>query len=375
MTAVTAPFDARAALELAHGVGLEWEVFVTSPLWPEEITLTPSSVELSEDETWWPRSRVDITCAVPEDVDMRDAIDPRKHVIVDVWATYVYSDEVRDRQHVASMLLFSREINNQESNQWMKLEAYCDEMLLEDHAVRVNRGFSVGVHYWDTANEAFEGVLELLTGEVRGFESEFDPAVVLPAPYPMQYDEGTVTDPVAYLRAWADSLGAVLYCDALGTWHLDQAPSIAAVSSAILFSGPDGLVTGSTEKLTRELWANRVFITYGQTLDDGTEVHSWLEQTPTIEPYDRVYIESRPLPPDAEIDPVYGFVEDPAINALFDRMLSRGDELTLTVVAHLWLHVGDTITVTTPTTPQQRVLVASIRTRHDGTQTITTRKP
>lgn len=317
--------------------------------------------ELTVDETRIPHAKLTARGTIPDSLDL---LDPRAETWIDLEAGYRWADETEDVHPYAHMRLYAAQINRPAGT--IALTAYSDEARLEDAAVPLDRGTGSPIAYATAA--------EMMLGQIDSDSYNLGPIpTVLPDEYPMTLNPESIKDPMESVRAWADSIGCVVYCDQLGVWQIQRAPTLST-SQAILSPGARGTLASVLDTVTRtEGWGTHLFLTYN---DPEHDPRWWAEYDGT-EPGELervVVIERNDYPQGATADS-NGRITDPAIWSLAARVRDRAEQLEFTIPAHYWLRALHTVTVTTPDRAQQRVLVSSITTTSKGRQTIRTRKP
>lgn len=359
-----APFSAESAARIPGG----FEITSSATLHDgdDDYALTVTEWELTIDEEREPHAKLTMTLAMPEP-DILAVIDPRREQYVTLEAGYKWDDETTETDpNYAYMQLRKRIINTEQGT--VSIECYSDEDRVADSDMPV--AYVSGTSL--TFTSATSQIAYFLGGST--LNSTIPSETQLPSEYPMSgVDPAEITDTLQTVRAWADAIGAVIYADQAGTWHLHPAP-VLGTSTAILATGAAGTIGRIVDALDRDSgWGTHLVVTYDNA---SYSPRRWAEydDTQVGEAKKVIHLERRDPPPNATAD-AGGKVADPALPGLMKRIRDRAAQLEVTIPAHLWLRVYQTITATPPDADQQRVLVAAVTTRSNGTQTVRTRKP
>lgn len=345
-------YSDRAPAEIASGVTLLASATIT--ISSVDYDLTVDKWSLTIDETMLPHARLTLVCQIPDD-DLLDLIDPRLTQYVNLSAGYMYGDGTEDVQDFAHLALESRTVDKPAGT--MTLIATSAEQLVEDANVPVDEGWLT----FATVADA-EEMIDIFVPVT--LNSTIPAGTIPPAEYPLTFNTTDVIDENGYIRAVADSVGAVTYCDQMYVWQLHPAPTLGA-AEAILTTGAGGTITKIEDRLSREGWANVVISTYDSVPDLWSKESDVRSGEVT-----KVHHERRSHPPLNYTATSEMEIEDGANAGMLERLRGRGQQLTVTTIAHLWLRVHDTITVN-----GDRTLIAAITTTEDGRQVIRTRKP
>lgn len=320
------------------------------------------------DESWAPHVQATAVLPVPADVDELDALDPRTGARLTVSTGYRDTAGTLDVHPFVDLGLRGRVIKRPDNS--LTLTASSDEALLQDDL-------------WTAVTPApvsRSGLVEAVD-DILGASL---PTVTLDAAFPAGYRADRLTElelptgatPWSVAAAAVDDCEAWLYDDGLRGWHLVARPELAGTSRAVLATGPAGTLTSSEAGLSRDDWANGVYLR--SEWRDGAGVDHVIHSRAVIASGD-------PFAP-AAAGPKWARYErrtpttqtgaNAAAAAVLRREVSRGRVLLLTAPAMYWLRPGHTVTVSLPTGTQQRQLVA--RVDFDipaGRMTVRTRQP
>lgn len=404
MTSYTAPFDDRVTSEIVREVNVvARNVFLIVQVLDETyqlpIDVTDGSIDCSE--TRIPHVRGDFTAAIPSWWYDRDAsyeltgwvpeyvranLDPRQGVRVIGDLGYVYQDGTEDIHE--GFDLFLTDFQLVYPARQMELTVACDEMLVDFAQLpfSIPEATSPPARNYSNLAAMIEGVVEDQTGLEIDINSTIGSITSMPEGISLTGVKAfAISDLSSTIHHWADAVGAVLWCDQMSRWHLDPAPSFGR-SKAMLHGGTFGQIIEYTDRRTLDGYATRVALRYPDN-DNDPELWGIVNET------------GAPVRKTEELD--LGRWEggynattgeagaDPSGAYVASRMKVRGRSIDLTIPAHLWLRVWDTITSEEPRVDDayvsgaaslgnsppghERGLITSIVTRLDGTQTITTR--
>lgn len=358
---MTTPYDARAAREIVDGITLVSEAQYEPLAAGDPFPLIVEEWNLTLDEESSPHATLNLTCAIPDAEDLA-LIDTRLEQRVLLRAGYVYSDESIDLHDYAHLTVYEAHVDRPDGV--LRITAYSSEVILEDSDIPVDRGF--------VAFLAFSDVNDMFAHFVPGDLNSTIPAgKQLPSVYPMsgiRPDE--MLDTLAQLRAWADSIDASIWCDQFGVWQLRPADKLGKATA--ILSSTDTVHETRYSRL-RDGWANSIIITY--EYDNATPKRWAQAQDVGVGELTKWHHETRLKPPKGATPTAEGEVQDPAAVGMLRRLKGRGDRLEIRTPAHLWLRVGNTITLAVPDMPQQRALVSYLYVDSTGEQAIRTRQP
>lgn len=301
------------------------------------------SASLTFNEGWAPHVQLTgARCRIPADQATLDALDPRTGTRVAVHAGYVYPGGRRDVHLLADLALRTRPADRPAN--LLTLSAYSDEVRVQDTIP-----LGDGLRTYPPTDRVTDVVADLVarcigaTVQITATSSAtLDTAVIVTAS----------SDLWGVAVELADRIGAWLYVDGPGQWHLTDRPTLAGGAVHNLSTGPAGTLTETTADLSLTDWGNGVLLEY----PDDTTAYAYATSGPfsiTAAPLKVVKVRRR-----ANV----GTTADrqAAAASVLTRALSRGRGFTLTAPAAYWLRPGHTITAQLPTGPQERHLVSAV---------------
>lgn len=315
------------------------------------------------DETRAPRVGTNLTCKIPDDIDVLTAIDPRLGVRLELTAGYVRPGGSKESAVIANLGLRKRNVRRNENESSMILEASSDEALVIDNSE---------VYGGTVSGSSVPLAMQALVNQALNPD---------PTSFTITHTDKTATSEVDIADRWqtiddlADQIEADIYDDGLRNWYITPRPVKASTSVAALKVGENGTILDSDSMLERDNWANQVKLRYKWT-DASNVDHTVIgtaTATGTFAP--SATIPTRLFTQDRE-SPTTTTKANQSAAALLKRYLARGRSYALTSVAMWWVRPGDTVTVQLPTGDQERHLVASVSFNpRDFTMNVVTRLP
>lgn len=398
MTAYTTPFDERVLEELTREVNVvarNVHIIVTVLDETYQLPVDIDEWNLDCSETRIPHVRGDFIAAIPDwwfdqqaSTDetgwnpeyVRSQVDPREGVRIVGDLGYVYQDGTEDVHEGFDLIVTDFQLVYPASA--IQFTVACDEMLVDFAQLPFAIPAATNPPAKNYANlvEMIEGVVLDNTGLNIAIATTLPPITVMPEGMTLTGVKAwAISDVSTTIHQWADAVGAVLWCDQMSRWHLDAAPKIGS-AKAMLHGGTLGQIIEYTDRRTLDGFASRVAVSYPDVDADP-------------EPWRIVEDVTAPLVKTDELDrggwegstnsSTGEAVHDPAGDYIAGRMKLRGRSVDMTITAHLWLRVWDTVTAEEPrtdplqvsggNTDQVRGLITSLVTRSTGTQTMTTR--
>lgn len=375
MTDLTAPWAPEAETWLRTGVvRTVATVQATHPSWAEPITLDVESGTVTFDEQWAPHVQAVLSCRLPTDQAVLDALDPRDLVRIVITAGYVYPGGQRDEHLVADLGLRSRRVVRQPGATSMQITAASDEALVLDAGETVLFDDQYKSPGW-----RLDWMIEARLGIALGYTPTLDltqcPQDLVPVEFNgrvKQWDtiKGAVDVAAAWLRDRGDR-----------TWVCTPWPTTTTRAVHLLRTGTNGTINRSEVELSREDWANVVVITYDWTDTGGAEHRAagWAMLTGaragTLNP-------SGPARPgikvfrDAREGEATSAQARTAAAAILRRKLRSARSAVVTARAAWWVRPSHTVRIQLPIGRAESHLVSRVQFDiASGEMTVTTRAP
>ncbi|CCH79089.1 hypothetical protein BN12_40059 [Nostocoides japonicum T1-X7] len=356
-----APYDDRSAALLSQSL----THLVTGVLILPDGTPVPIDIEggtVTADETRAPRWEATLTCKVPADQQTLSLIDPRQPVRLVIYAGYQWPDRTQDVQHLCDLGLVGRSVNRPADT--MTLHAVSDERFVMDNAAS-NGG---------TVNQSTTlAAIQYVIGQCVPAGTTITTSVTTVGGTINQTEDGQ--DKWNLIEDLADRINVDVYDDGTRAWFIGDRPSIGTVAAHTIQVGPTGTLTDADTDLTRDDFANRVFLRYKWTDTGGTDHTINAVKSITSGAYAavtgnlKVYSETRDIPTTQAN-------ADAAATSLLRRTVSRGRSLSVTAISAYWLRPGHTIFITLPFGSGEAAVLASVTfDMKTGAMTLTTRLP
>lgn len=151
----------------------------------------------------------------------------------------------------------------------------------------------------------------------------------------------------AFVTDWADSIGAVVYHDGLGVWHVDPAsPTALASTQADLVDGERGTIVNLVTTNSRNDYGNRVAAVYEYTVGASS--------------YRVTAIAATSLTPRTMVTVVQNFKPHNATEVsrqMLLRALRRGHTVEVVAATWLWIRPGYSITASLADGTHERLMV------------------
>lgn len=367
----------------------EYTVLVYDPLLAP-IPLTVEACSVTFDESWWPHVQAQITAKVSDDQATLDRLDPRTRIRVEIYAGYRLPDGTRDMHLLARGWLVDRSTLRPDDTLALDVEG---EEYITGRSFEMTGLVTIATKAaWSSTTEARVAVNECLkaagaVANVAGWDYvnasqetgwSADGADAYGVQLPVQGAR-----PLEVAADIAALVGAWLYADGDGIWHMPNKPVLAASEAAHqLKVGENGTVIDSATTLERgEEWANAVLV---EVAWSKKVAGKWEDQDPL---WGRAWLSSG----------TYSVTNVGAVCAKFERRIKNlvpqtalnrmardrlakqitlGRSLSLSAAAAYWLRPADTVTVQLPLGTQERLLVSSVTYDLDaGLMNIRTRLP
>lgn len=354
------------------------------------IPLTVERCTITFDESWWPHVQGTLTARVADDQTTLDRLDPRAKVRVEIHAGYRLPDGTTDVHLLARCWLVSRSTVRPDDTLDLDIEG---EEYLAGRSYELTGLVTIATKTaWSSTTEARAAVNECLkavgaVADAGGWDYvnaspetgwSGDGADAYGAQLPVQGAR-----PLEVAADIAALVGAWLYADGNGVWHMPTKPVLAAGQAAHqLKVGENGTVITSSTTLERgEDWANAVLVEVAWAKKIAG---AWEDQDPL---WGRAWLSSGPYSVGnvgavvAKLERrIRTYAPQSALNRmardLLAKRLTLGRSLNLSAVSAYWLRPTDTVTVQLPLGDQERLLVSAITYDLDaGSMTITTRLP
>lgn len=371
--AATDPFSPAVADLITGPHQVAATLTATTPGYPA-LTLAVTGGRLAWDDSRSPRVQGSITVALPDDPTALDVLDPRRPVRVAVTITYTLPDGTPDAHQVVNLGLRDRTVRRPDADITLSLAS--DEALAIDAAPNAAEGYDGGTGSEPDTVTIANGPAFIRT-LIENLVYPVAPAFVITAPVaPVEWPYGNPRDYWDAITDIADQLNVDVYDQGDRTFRIAPRRAIASSSVLALTTGPGGTILASESSISRDDWANFVALRYEWTPSTtlGNTRREYGSARVNSGPYNvslgyRNYAEQRAMPTTRA-------AANNVAAALLGRMLSRSQGLRVTAVAAWWVRPGHTITVTLPTTAQERHLVAAVEfDLSEMTMTVTTRLP
>lgn len=339
----TAPWSPQASTATVDAYGLLLNVSASVAGYATQYPLSVVSGRVDFDAARSPRVHADITVAWPSD-SVRALLDPRLGLEVSIDAGYKFlGTGTEDVQTLATLRV--QEVTADHAEKSIQITADSDEI------VPIGYPIETAVTY-TTTNEvlasikavveaAFPGeTLAWSIGEnVRSSETFVDTQELTPG-----------QDRWGFVADWADSIGAVVYHDGLGVWHVDQAsPVPSAYTVANLTTGERGTIVNVRTIESRNAYANRAAAVYEYTVGSSS--------------YRVTAIAKTDLTPRTMVTQVNRFKPHNATEVarqMLLRGLRRGHTVEVDAASWLWIRPGYTVTTTLDDGTHERLLVETV---------------
>lgn len=376
---MTAPWAPEVAdlLGRPHQLAVEVEATDVTGFIDDTIPVAVDGCRLSWSETSAPRCRAFLDGPVPDTLADLHFLDPRRPIRMRIRGGYRLDTGELDMHDVATLDLRLRDVTRTggaNPTNRMHLEAAGVEVRLIDNGLPMIASVppdqtksltaAIGEAVASSTFYGYDGVVPLVVDPLLPDVEELG--------WDTTQDTGTPWDQV---DDWADSLDADLFDEGDGILRLGRRPTLAGSSVLQLRTGPGGIVTSSTSRLSREGWNNAAFVAYELP---GTEPGSGsygTAQLPDTSPYAPLYagfvtaVERRPRRRSTA-------TANWAAAAILARQQSRGRSYIVESPVALWVRPGDTITVQLVTGAQERHLVTDVdMDLFTGRMTLSTRLP
>lgn len=318
---------------------------------PVELDVEDGSVEF--DDSRAPRIMATLTCKIPDDKTILDALDARKTFRVKIFAGYKWDSVNEDVQLLADLHVRQREIRRPSNR--MVLELWSDEGLAMDYKRLA----------WDSQPPQ-SNLLDAVEYHVLIATIGSDlPEVV--SDYPVSFGASAVAGLVQepgqsgwdLLYESVTRAGVSVYCEPDRTWRIAKPQALSDTTSLNFTTGGGGILIESNSVTSRENFKNAVCIKYSWRDANGVDQvvwgHAFIETGPfsLIEIGYNSHFEERNVPATQS-------QADNAAAAALRAMSRRGRSFVLNSVSAYWLRPGQTVTATLPEGDQERLLVSAV---------------
>lgn len=351
---LTAPFDPAWSARLGGALSMPTSVRVTGPdIAPITLDVISGNVTWNEDAT--PHVQAALTCRIPDSQATLDALDARLNRRLVVTGGYRVPGD--GETHVlCDLMLSERIVSRSEGQATMTIRAVSDEQRVID-----TRPINASRTYGPTSDGG-AAIAELIQWGTSGSPAASQPVHVTASGTFVAADDSLLIDREdelwSSIQDIADRIGAWVYHDGLGTFHVVPQPVKAGSAVAQFQVGAGGTITNSESSLTREEFANTVVVTYSWYDGDQRTAFGYAEVTSG--PYAVAAVGRKVIKVDIERKGTAAQAKAAAAQML-SRAISRGRSLGLEFDhAPLWLRPGQTVTVQLATGPQVRHLVSRV---------------
>ncbi|CAM3212119.1 Phage late control gene D protein (GPD) [Arthrobacter ulcerisalmonis] len=318
---------------------------------PVELDVEDGSVEF--DDSRAPRIQATLTCKIPTDKTVLDALDARRTFRVKIWAGYKYDSVEEDVQLLADLHVRSREIRRPSNR--MVLSLWSDEGLTMDYKRLA----------WDSQppqSNLLDAVkYHVLIGTIGG---ELPPVVSeYPNSFGFEAVAGLVQEPGQsgwdLIAESAARAGVSVYVDSDRTWRIAKPQALVSDTALNMTTGGGGILTETNSVTSRDNFKNAVCIRYRWRDINGNEQtvygHAYIAAGPFSLGeigYNSVFLEKD--------KPATQGQADAAATAALKAMSRRGRSFVLNSISAYWLRPAQTVTATLPEGEQERLLVSAV---------------
>lgn len=318
---------------------------------PVELDFEGGSVEF--DDSRAPRIQATLTCKIPADKSILDALDARKTFRVSIFAGYKDNSVTEDVQLLADLHVRSRSITR--PNNRMVLECWSDEGLTQDYRRAAWDGqppqsnlLDALAHHVDIASRG---------GITPPIVSDFDPFFGSSAVAGLVQEVGQ--DSWSLIQEAAARAGVSIYCDSDRTWRIAAPQALSSDTALNLTTGGGGIIIESNSVTSRENFHNTVCIKYAWKDDSNVDHvvygHAFIStgEFNTDDIGINSYFQERNVPATQA-------QADAAATATLTALARRGRSFSIQAVSAYWLRPGMTVTATLPEGEQERLLVSAV---------------
>lgn len=339
-TIATAPWSQQALSSTldAYGLLIDIEVSVTGSVTSYPLSMVSGTVDYDAKRS--PRVHADLTVAWPSD-EVRALLDPRFGLEVGIDAGYKFlGTGVEDVQTMATLRVQEAVADHAEKT--IHITADSDEVIPIGYPIET----AVSYTTTDSVVTAIKAVVEAaFPGETVTWS--IGENVRVTEPFADTQDLTPGQDRWAFVADWADSIGAVIYHDGLGVWHIDNAVAApSAYTVANLVTGDRGTIINVVTTESRNDYANRAAAVYEYAVGTAN--------------YRVAAIAKTDLTPRSMVTQVNNFKpHNPAEVArqMLLRGLRRGHTVEVSAASWLWIRPGYSVTATLPDDTHERLLV------------------
>lgn len=250
------PFSPDAVAKVSESVRPFYSV-IAYPLDGDPITLDVLDLSVTFDEAWAPHITARITCAVPEDQAVIDALDGRKGPRVTIELGYDLDSQRRETQVVADLMISSRELSLDEGDASMRLTAYSDERRVQEQIMLGDEKLN------KSGIEPFVASVLTSTHLIHDMSTATD---FIPS-----YGAAQLTELEAPERgdnAWdliaeaQQRTNTWIYCKDGRNWYIVPRPELAHTPDYTLETGANGTVLSASMNTDRSNFYNFVHLDY-----------------------------------------------------------------------------------------------------------------
>jgi hypothetical protein len=362
----TAPWSPDVDQLLRSSLEHRWRVTITDAA-GAVIPLAVTSCTITMDRDWSPFVQGTITAPVPDDQAVLDALDPRTRVRVVVEAGYLLPGYVPDVHPIAVLYLARRSVDR--PGDVLTLSVQGEEFIYDQWTALAYSDWQVGGvgPVWDDTTPARDAVTRCLVacGAITGAADptwDYDNALATVGwadPDPDQWRPGAGDNAIEFARDIASRVNGWFRCDEAGIWRLTARPLLSEIAAHDLKVGANGTVIDSSTELSRDGWANAVFVRYTWEDAAGAAKRAYGSAKITSGPYTPALAGQVTIVIDKGWRGNTTYARYHATNTL-RKVYQQGRTINLSAVAAYWLRPLQTVTIQLPVGPQERQQVAAV---------------
>lgn len=303
------------------------------------LPVVPTRCAIDYDERRTPYARLTFTAAFPA-VATRQQLDPRRGLTVQVTAGYERVPALT-RDLAVMALLRAETVDTDYLARTITVEAFSDEAGVVNNPATSAYSYTAGTSILAAIQDQ---VAACFPGETQAWNTHSIAGQTFSTTQTLDVGD----DRWDALADWAESMGAKVYHDGLGVWHLQPiARTPTAVTSAQLNGGPKGTLTGLTVRDTRDGWGNQLVMVYQPKTTAGPPTVLSAVAVTNMTPPRTIQVTRRRKPESLAR----------SAKAALTRGLRRGHQATATATAFLWVRPRTTVTIVRPGEHQERLMV------------------
>lgn len=355
MAEKTAPWSLEA---LTSPVGtyetlIEVNAYVAGSTVAYPLSVVDASVDFAAQRS--PRVHASVTIAWPAS-SVRALLDPRFGLEIEILAGYrFFASGHEDVQRMCRLRV--QDVVTDQADHTITIDADSDEVVAIGYPIDAAASYT-------TSSRIYNGIRDLIDG---AFPNEapiyvVDPKVSKFVAFADTQDLSPGQDRWSFIQDWADSIGAVVYHDGLGYWHIDPAePKPSAFTVANLKTGNRGTIINVRTMESRNGFANRAAAVYEYAVGTANYRQTAVAGT-TLYPVSMATDVKRFKPHNA----------GEVARQMLYRGLRRGHTVEVEAASFLWVRPGQTVTADLPDRSQERLLVETASFNlTEGTMTLT----